>query len=262
MTTVGPHPDVDEVVDDAPTLELPVVPASAVPGDGASRRGVVPPGTPPSMVLLPPSRWSVWLAGVGAAAAAGVVKLDAVAADASVAARRARATAVRQAGVAGLATWHGLVALLAALLTIVFGTLTWVFRHFHRFLRLAVVVGMVVVVVRAVPWGRIGDAADGVVRHVQGWSTTTTSTTTTTTEDPYQYDPMVPYDSGDYGDPGSSSSDPSGGGQDDYDVPTTTQDPYEYNDISVGGGQRVETVRPGQATYRSPTTTAPDDCSC
>jgi len=60
VTTVGPRADVDEVVDGTPTLELPVVPASAVPADGASPAGVVPPGTPPSMVLLPPSRWSTW----------------------------------------------------------------------------------------------------------------------------------------------------------------------------------------------------------
>jgi hypothetical protein len=259
VTAQGLHDSVDVVVDGVPTLELPVVPASAVPADGASPAGVVPPGTPPSMVLLPPSRWSTWVAGVGAAAAAGVARFDAVAADASVAARRARSTAVRQAGVAGLATWHGLVALLAGALTLVFGTLTWVLRHFHRFLRLAVVIGMVVVVVRAVPWGRVGDAADGVVRRVQGWSTTTTTTsTTTTTEDPNQYDAMVPYDEW------PDSSGEFDRSEDSYDVPTTTEDPYVYGDTSSrgAGGQRVETVRPGQATYRSPTSTSPENCPC
>ena len=258
MTTVGPRADVGVVVDDTPTLELPVVPASAVPFDGASPAGVVPPGTPPSMVLLPPSRWSTWVAGVGAAAAAGAKRFDAAAAGASVAARRARATAVRQAGVAGMATWHGFVALLAAVLTLVFDALTWVFRHSRRFVRLAATVGIVFVVVRAVPWSGISGAADRVVRHVQGWTTTTTTTTTsttTTTEDPYQYDALVPYDE----DP--SSSDEYGSTRDSYDVPTTTEYPYSYNGTS-SGGQSVETVRPGQATYRSPTTTAPDDCSC
>ena len=260
MTAQGLHDSVDVVVDGVPTLELPVVPASAVPVDGASPAGVVPPGTPPSMVLLPPSRWSTWVAGVGAAAAAGAARFDAVATDVSVAARRARSTAVRQAGAAGLATWHGFVALLAGALTLLFGTLTWVFRHFHRFLRLAVVIGMVVVVVRAVPWGRFGDAADGVVRHVQGWSTTTTTTssTTTTTEDPYQYDAMVPYDED------QRSMEEWDAAHDSYDVPTTTEDPYEYEDTSSrgSGGQRVETVRPGQATYRSPTSTSPENCPC
>ena len=259
MTALGPLSVDDVVVDDTPTEELPVVPPSAVPVDGTFPTVVVPPGTMPPMVQLPPSRWSTWVAGVGAAAAAGSARFDELSADASVAARRARANTVRHAAVAGQATWNGFVALLAGALAIVFGTLTWVFRHSHRFLRLAVVVGMLVIVYRAVPWGRIGDTADGVVRHVQGWSTTTTTSTstTTTTEDPNQYDAMVPYDSGDVGDAGSGSSDSSGSGQDTYDVPTTTEDPYEYNDISTGGGQRVETVRPGQATYRTPTSTVP-----
>lgn len=239
MTTAGPRAVVDEEVDGAPTLELPVVPASAVPDDGASPAGVVPPGTPP-MVLLPPSRWSTWVAGAGAAASAAAARFDQVAADTAVAARRARATAVRQAGAAGLATWHGFVALLAGAATLVFTILTGVFRHARRLLPLAVTVGMVVVVVRAVPWGQFADAADGVVRHVQGWSTTTTTTTstTTTTEDPYRYDDRVPCDewpanSGEFGD-----------AYDYCDDPTTTDDPYRYDDTSSAGGQRVETVRP------------------
>ena len=259
VTTMGPRADVDwQFVDDTPTLELPVVPASAVPSGGWQPGGSVPPAAPPRLVLLPPSRWSTWVAGVGAAAAAGAKRFDAATAGASVAARRARATAVRQAGVAGMATWHGFVALLAAVLTLVFDALTWVFRHSRRFVRLAATVGIVFVVVRAVPWGGISGAADRVVRHVQGWTTTTTTTTTsttTTTEDPYQYDALVPYDE----DP--SSSDEYGSTRDSYDVPTTTEYPYSYNGTS-SGGQSVETVRPGQATYRSPTTTAPDDCSC
>ena len=118
---------------------------------------------------------------------------------------------------------------------------------------------MGVVVVRAVPWGRVGDAADGVVRQVQGWSTTTTTTsTTTTTEDPNQYDAMVPYEE----DPRSNEE--YDADLDIYDVPTTTEDPYVYEDTSSrgAGGQRVETVRPGQATYRSPTSTSPENCPC
>jgi hypothetical protein len=191
------------------------------------------------MVLLPPSRWSTWVAGVGAAASAGAKRFDAVAADASVAARRARRTAVRQAAVAGQATWNGFVALLAAVVTLVFDALAWVLRHSRRFVRLAATLGILVVVVRAVPWSGISGAADRVVRHVQGWTTTTTTTTstTTTTEDPYQYDALVPYDE----DP--SSSEEYGSAGDSYDVPTT-EDTYGDSG-TLSGAQRVQVVRPG-----------------
>jgi len=258
----GPGPTaVDDVfVDDAPTLEIPTVPSSAVPDDGAGPAGVVPPGSPPSMVPLPPSRWATWWTGLGAAAASTSTKVDAAMAEATVAARRVRATAVRQAGVAGRASWHGFVALLAAVVTLVCGALVWAFRVLRLRLPTLVVLSLVVLGLRAVPWGQVSGTVRRVVHEVQTWSATTTTTTTPTTTTS-----LPPSSSGFTGADGYVEQDEvrgyDGSGRYEeprYEEPPTTPDPYSYDDGSADGpgGQYVETVRPGQASYRTATSTS------
>ncbi len=266
----GPGPTAvdDVVVDDAPTLELPVVPASAVPDDGTFPAGVVPPGTPPSTVPLPPSRGANWWADLGAAAASGSAKVDAAMAEATLAARRVRSAAVRQAGAAGRASWHGFVALLAAAVTLVCGALAWAFRFLRLRLPTVVVLSVVVLGLRAVPWGQVGGTVHSVVDEVRGWSATTTTTTTTTTPAPATPTTSPPRTSGFTGDDGYLPEDEVGGSDVDAGPPLTAPDPsepdpyepdpYEPDRTDDRGGQYVETVRPGQATYRVPTpTTAP-----
>ncbi|MFM7064394.1 MAG: hypothetical protein ACKO04_13015 [Actinomycetes bacterium] len=259
MNAPGPTAVDDLYVDDAPTLELPTFPPSAAPVDGGFPVGVVPPGTPPPMVAVPPSRWATRWAGLGAAATDVSSRVDAAVAQATVATRRVRATAVRQAGAAGRATGHGLVALLAAAVTLVCGVLVWALRFLRLRLPTVVVLALLVLGVRAVPWGRVVGTVRGAVDEVRTWSATTTTTTTSTTVVPGPDavtggDGYAPED-GSSGFDGSNGYDD--GGSRTYEAPTTTEDPYPYNPGTRDdlGGQYVETVRPGQAAYRVSTST-------